>query len=583
VLRWVLVANAMLLLAGAVLLRIWKLDHIPGLNGDEAWYGVRTLELLEGQPTQWTTPTGNPLNPFYFALLVPIHLVIEPGPVALRLPAAASGLAALLVNAWLAARVFDRRTAIVSTLMLAVLPVNIAYSRFGWDASQTLLATLPVVYAAAALAQRAAPALPSPDEPRARSLRGPRGMLVLGSLALCAAVLVHPTNVFLAPLLVVAAASAYRDRLALLLDPRGAARHWVPAYATLALLLAGVAWLGRHYLAAAAQRTLVGHDVGLFTLQWMRLFTGVTVYQYLAGSCRGTWHDAAGWFDTPLYDHGTLLLAALVVGMTLWSLRAPSARIERTLALGYALCLGAFFFIAGTRGVAPHFERYSLFAIAPGVVLAARACVRLHDRLPSATIAVLLAAGWLLLAGFGANYLHWIEKTGGRSHRAFRTAAVDPKVQALQAVLRAAPLADPAAIVAADFWSYQPLAYLAWKHRQLHVLRADDPQHGAQLPRALDRGAVWFVAWEDAAAPLSAQQYCAAHGCWAMPGPVVHDFAGRKVLSIWQLHAAAPPGGDPPRQGRPVLPESRPAHGAPPPGALPGEGASSIDPKQSPP
>ena len=31
-------------------------------------------------------------------------------------------------------------------MLLAVLPVNIAYSRFGWDTSQTLLATLPAVY-----------------------------------------------------------------------------------------------------------------------------------------------------------------------------------------------------------------------------------------------------------------------------------------------------------------------------------------------------------------------------------------------------------------------------------------------------
>ena len=36
--------------------------------------------------------------------------------------------------------------AVVSTVVLAVLPINIAYSRFGWDSSQSLLFTLPVVH-----------------------------------------------------------------------------------------------------------------------------------------------------------------------------------------------------------------------------------------------------------------------------------------------------------------------------------------------------------------------------------------------------------------------------------------------------
>ncbi len=593
VLRWLLAAGSALLLCSAVLLRLWKLDHIPGLNGDEAWYGARALELLSGTATQWTTPTGNPLNPFYFALLVPIHLVIEPGPMALRLPAVLSGLAALLANAWLAARVFDRRTALVSTLVLAVLPVNIAYSRFGWDASQTLLATLPVVYAASALLLRDQRRRLATSAPGDVAARGPRTALVLGSLALCAAVLVHPTNVFLAPLLAVAAASAYRQPLLRLLDPRGPARRWMPSYAVLAVLLAGIAYLGRHWLSAAAQRTLAAPDIGLFVVQWLRLFTGVTVYRYLAGSCQDTAYDAgdhaAGWFHSPLYDHGTLVLAALVAGMTLWSLRAAPARTERTLALGYALCLAAFFVIAGTRGVAPHFERYSLFAIAPAVVLVSRACVRLHDRLPRTAPCVLLAAGWLLLAGFAANYLQFIQHTGGRSHRAFRTGATDPKVQALEIVLRASPARSPSAIVTTDFWTYQPLAYLACKHPHVHVLRSDALDHAAQLQAALACGTVWLIAWEDGGAVVRAEEYRAAHGCRGIAGPIIRDFSGRPVLSIWKLQPADSPADDSRTPGRPVLPDARLRHIAQGHGAQLGEGAeqredgedaTSIDPEQ---
>ena len=72
----------------------------------------------------------------------------------LRSVAVASGLAAIVIN-WVCCRwVFGWRTAAISTVALAVLPVNIAYSRIAWDASQSLAATLPVTYFALAAVQR---------------------------------------------------------------------------------------------------------------------------------------------------------------------------------------------------------------------------------------------------------------------------------------------------------------------------------------------------------------------------------------------------------------------------------------------
>ncbi len=94
------------------------------------------------------TPTGNWLNPFFFAPLVALHALVEPSFELLRITPFASGLLALVVNFFLCRRAFDLRTATISTVALAVLPINIAYSRFAWDASQSLLFTLPVVYVA---------------------------------------------------------------------------------------------------------------------------------------------------------------------------------------------------------------------------------------------------------------------------------------------------------------------------------------------------------------------------------------------------------------------------------------------------
>ena len=113
----------------------------------------------------------------------------------LRATAVASGLLALLVNFWLCSRVFGRKIAVVSTVVLAVLPINVAYSRLAWDASQSLLMTLPCIY------------LPLWAIVDAR-LRMRCSMATLAALAL--AIVVHPTNLFVAPIAIVCLGYAWR-------------------------------------------------------------------------------------------------------------------------------------------------------------------------------------------------------------------------------------------------------------------------------------------------------------------------------------------------------------------------------------
>ncbi len=142
------------LILAAVTLRVWHLGTVPGLNGDEAWLGVQAAHLAAGEPVVWRTPTGNPINPFLLWPVAALHLVFGPSVVVLRVVALVSGLAALGVNWWLCRRVLDRNTALVSTALLAVMPITIAYSRFAWDASQTLLATVLVLYLALSTVER---------------------------------------------------------------------------------------------------------------------------------------------------------------------------------------------------------------------------------------------------------------------------------------------------------------------------------------------------------------------------------------------------------------------------------------------
>ncbi|HEY0072501.1 MAG TPA: hypothetical protein VGB77_00240, partial [Abditibacteriaceae bacterium] len=139
-------ACVFLLLAVSLWFRVWKLGSVPGLNGDEAWFGNEMLYALRGEPFLWRTPHGNPLNPFWCLPLWALHTVFQPSFVLLRSLAVVSGCLALLVNFWLCKATYDKTTAWISTVLLAVLPVNIAYSRFATDPAQTLLVTLPLIY-----------------------------------------------------------------------------------------------------------------------------------------------------------------------------------------------------------------------------------------------------------------------------------------------------------------------------------------------------------------------------------------------------------------------------------------------------
>jgi 4-amino-4-deoxy-L-arabinose transferase-like glycosyltransferase len=73
--------------------------------------------------SRYCTPSGNPLNPFFLLPLAALHIFLPPSIAALRLIPLASGLAALGLNYVLCGRAFDRRTAIVSTWILALLPI----------------------------------------------------------------------------------------------------------------------------------------------------------------------------------------------------------------------------------------------------------------------------------------------------------------------------------------------------------------------------------------------------------------------------------------------------------------------------
>ena len=82
-------------LLAALAARLVDLTTIPGVGGDEAWYGVQMGRFVRGEPFETRTPTGLALNPFFAWWEAPLLLASPPRAWVLRAPAVGSGLLAI--------------------------------------------------------------------------------------------------------------------------------------------------------------------------------------------------------------------------------------------------------------------------------------------------------------------------------------------------------------------------------------------------------------------------------------------------------------------------------------------------------
>ncbi len=559
--RWLLRANVAALLLVAIWFRFDRLDHLPGINGDEAWYGVQAERVVHGEPIAWRTPTGNLLNPLFFGPLLLLHTVFEPSFGLLRSFAAINGVLALAMNFWLCRGVFGKRIATISTLILAVLPVNIAYSRIAWDASQSLLVALPVIYWSL------------------RAARDIQQAMRYGALSLAAyaiAIIVHPTNIFLGPIIVVCFASAIgaarhrrertpcRSGLADAVCPTRNAAECVPnsrAVWRLAVAAMGAAIMCFAVLkcgmACIVARALNPHEYAEFLRNLTGLLACDTVYNYFTGAPSSV--DSLNAVAIVLRTVGFITLGAVFIGC--WRLASRRDRASsRLLAIGLAVALAAFFAIAGPDAIAPNFQRYGIWIVAPTGLLVAIGLdgwVRVGGRSTKIAVCALVACAWLLLADFQCCYFDFLAKTGGQAHLTFRTARIEPKQTALDYITAHSPADKAITIAASDWWNYWPLLYLSYGSAEwgrISVIEGASGQPAPpfdKLPSGLSfrvedttgrpapmRGegaggdADWFVEFtqRDRAAELRSSG--------RLDEKIIADYSGRPILSLF--HRAIP-------------------------------------------
>jgi len=484
-----------LLLVGAAWLRIVGLDRLPGINGDETWYPVVLRQALAGDPLL-RTPLGNPLNPLLAGPVLLLDRLFEPSFLVLRIPAVLSGAAIVAVAWFLLRRTTDSLTGWILTLLLAAAPVDLVYSRLAWDPSQVAIAAGVFLYFV-------------------RRRAWLRALLAFG-----AAVWIHPTSVFLAPLGLVPWVAGPGEG--------SGRRHISVRLGAVALGVAGaIAALPVLFPSArvASARELLARAVDpsgwlAYVRDLVRLFSGTTVYRYVVGSQP----PASEWL------HDAVLGAVVLAALAGWV--AVRRRGERDASLPVAatgVALGVFYLVTGTSALEPGKERYALWCVVP-VLFCIALGLRAWATTPRRTLAVragvcLLAAA--ALGSFQVRFLHDLDVTGGRAHRAFRTGVVEPKAEALRLIREAS--GGEAWIVAEDWWLYWPLRYLVDGDPRTPVsIFPQGPEAGALLRDALERRA-YLVGFEGEEVDRAL-----GSGEYAQRIRTVDDPAGHPILHVYR-------------------------------------------------
>ena len=417
-----------LIVATALYFRGYALGTLPGLIGDEAWYGVQAQRLLEGADIGLRTPTGNVPGLIQMGSLVLLHSLFQPSALLLRLPTFLSSLAAIAVCYSIGRRFFGPAAGMAALLLMACLPVNIAYARLGWDPSHAPLLVLIATHAVLA------------------------GRRLLAALVFALALSNHPAAVFTAPFLTLAF-------LGFDLASKGCAAF--PRAIAFAAML-GLAILGSliwspnagHYLHPSHIVGRLFHPVAWaeFALGFGRLLSGDTIYIFIAGQGLGAWQAA---IDVAFI----LAMVALIAGGSVHVFRNRDWQFAGIL-FGWLISLVLLFLIGGTDVVRPAFERF----VVPMVPVTALTIAVLVERLSRDKMrkqvfhAALAAICVALLAGFWSHYLRPLERGENRPNPSLWVGL--PQLNPIAARHILADVRDhDALVIAEDWWSYWPIAY----------------------------------------------------------------------------------------------------------------------------
>ena len=459
----VLGVNLIGLFGAGLWCRTTSLGTAPVPAADEAFFGVQAENLAHGKSLRGKTGSGKPVDLIYTVVEAPLHRALPPSYEVERLPAVGFGVLAVALTYFLGARILDRTTARIASVLLAVSPIAIIFSRLGWEYCEVPALCVAIVYFAS----------------RSRDSRGSRFGLIASYLA---CIHVSPTVLFLAPL-----------PMAILLAGmvRSETRRSKTSIATMAVFAAVTIVVGLLKKDNPTTRwTYATYHFG--PPNWPRFF--ILAMRHHLGFCQGSPSETGPMLAWGFYGFlGTLFL----VGG--WRLIANRAWDRLAIVLGTMASAAGFHMVVGPDGFQPGMARYGLFLVVPDVI--AVAClVRASMPEPNTAwkrailglqVAAMLAIGWILVGSYRIHYFGDYEIQGraeGESFWTLRTESAEPMAR-LASILVAdsGPKSEPTAVVAEDWWSYKPLEFLLARHEAFSVASVERFDAAGKLKIVNDR------------------------------------------------------------------------------------------------
>lgn len=462
-----LIAIAIVVLFGlSAWFRASSLASLPETDGDEAWHAIQLVHMMRGEAVSVRTEHGLPLSPIHALLELPLLIAFKPSYALLRIPSLLTGMLAVFLIYRLGSRVFDRTTGLIASALLAVLPVAIIFSRTGYESSHAPLYGVLLLGCA--------------YDHRIRLLS-----LLLG---LC--YFIHPTNIFLLPVILAAMslrtirgpARPTRDEL------RSLARKMVAPMAIVGAV--GVFTMLRPAIGSLSTTYHLGlhgaHDPLRYGVLFGRLFLGT------------------GRVPRPTADRATwIILGGILLAGTVVAVRQRRLDVLALLA-GLTASAGGLFIVAGSDILQPGMTRYGLFLVVPAVLVISRLSAMLLIRPISRrrTVArraqecVLVAIAFLLLFSLDArrltNQVLDADPAIGESIWTFGADTKDARRLSLdwvvgQKKLDARDRASGTVLIAPDFMTRRSLQYLALPRRDLKVVEFHALGRPDQLPVVMDR------------------------------------------------------------------------------------------------
>jgi hypothetical protein len=427
----------------AILVRTLWLGNIPGINGDESWYG---LQVVGNNSISWFTPTGNPLNPFYIIPLWLFHQIFPPAFWVLRLPAVFAGLSLVLLGYLLLRKQFGMTTALVFSSICAGLPDLIVYSRIGWDACETGLAMLVVFFLAFS------------------------GRWWLCIIAEIAAIIIHPSNVLALVFLFFLFGEQHYH-------PVIGSKHRIKILALSIFLCILLSLFFLQYLDYVGiiqiSSGIVAHRL-LNPSGWLGLFSafgdlisGISVYRLIVGPVpiiSLMFHNLAIW---------VAFLPIIALGCW-YSIKHKSYRII-SLVFGIIASLVVIYLAFGFEEIFIDRNRYSQFLVVPTILLLSLSINEIFSETKYRwqPIGLALMLGFLGIFSFMTNYFLPLFATGGNSSHIYFTGSIEPKAAAAGIIMEGNTSGKQTMIITEDWWVGLPVEYLLTNHPEFSFLQFD--------------------------------------------------------------------------------------------------------------